>query len=88
MIFWLFWRKKEIHFYRVKSKKIGYSLSTVNRVMKEFTELKYINEDEITNESLVALKPYWARRAMIVAILFGCFVYTANNTIAAAALEN
>lgn len=25
---------------------------------------------------------------MIVAILFGCFVYTANNTIAAAALEN
>ena len=25
---------------------------------------------------------------MVVAILFGCFVYTANNTIAAAALEN
>ncbi len=25
---------------------------------------------------------------MIVAILFGCFVYTANNTVAAAALEN
>ena len=25
---------------------------------------------------------------MIVAIIFGCFVYTANNTIAAAALEN
>ena len=25
---------------------------------------------------------------MLVAILFGCFVYTANNTIAAAALEN
>ena len=25
---------------------------------------------------------------MIIAILFGCFVYTANNTIAAAALEN
>lgn len=25
---------------------------------------------------------------MIVAIIFGCFVYTANNTITAAALEN
>lgn len=25
---------------------------------------------------------------MIVAIIFGCFVYTTNNTIAAAALEN
>lgn len=25
---------------------------------------------------------------MIVAILFGCFVYTANNTVAAAALTN
>ncbi len=25
---------------------------------------------------------------MVIAILFGCFVYTANNTIAAAALEN
>ncbi len=25
---------------------------------------------------------------MVVAILFGCFVYTANNTVAAAALEN
>ena len=25
---------------------------------------------------------------MIIAILFGCFVYISNNTVAAAALEN
>ena len=51
--------------------KIGHSLGTVNRVMKELTELKYVNEGEITNEGLAALEPYRAKRAIFIAAGFG-----------------
>lgn len=45
--------------------KIGHSLGTVNRVMKELTELKYVNED------FAALEPYRAKRAIFIAAGFG-----------------
>ena len=51
--------------------KMGYSLGTVNRVMKELTELKYVNEGKITNEGLAALEPYRAKRAIFIAAGFG-----------------
>lgn len=51
--------------------KIGHSLGTMNRVMKELTELKYVNEGEITNEGLAALEPYRAKHAIFIAAGFG-----------------
>jgi hypothetical protein len=51
--------------------KIGYSLGTVNRVMKALTELKYVNEGKITNEGLTALEPYRAKRAIFIEAGFG-----------------
>ena len=51
--------------------KINHSLGTVNCVMKELTELKYVNEGEITNEGLAALEPYRAKRAIFIAAGFG-----------------
>ena len=51
--------------------KMGHSLGTVNRVMKELTELKYVNEGKITNEGLAALEPYRAKRAIFIAAGFG-----------------
>lgn len=51
--------------------KMGYSLGTVNRVMKELTELKYVNEGKITNDGLAALEPYRAKRAIFIAAGFG-----------------
>ena len=51
--------------------KMGHSLGTVNRVMKELTELKYVNEGKITNEGLVALESYRAKRAIFIAAGFG-----------------
>lgn len=51
--------------------KMDCSLGTVNRVMKELTELKYVNEGKITNEGLAALEPYRAKRAIFIAAGFG-----------------
>lgn len=45
--------------------KIGHSLGTVNRAMKELTELKYVNE------GFAALEPYRAKRAIFIAAGFG-----------------
>jgi len=39
--------------------------------MKELTELKYVNEGEITNEGLAELEPYRAKRAIFIAAGFG-----------------
>lgn len=51
--------------------KMDCFLGTVNRVMKELTELKYVNEGKITNEGLAALEPYRAKRAIFIAAGFG-----------------
>ncbi len=49
----------------------GYSLGTVNRVMKELTELSLIKSAEITNSGIDALEPYRCKRAVFIAAGFG-----------------
>ncbi len=49
----------------------GYSLGTVNRVLKEITELGYVRNSTITSEGLAALEPYRAKRAVFIAAGFG-----------------
>ena len=52
-------------------KQTGCSSETVNRVIKEFSKLNYVNEGKITNEGLAALEPYRAKRAVFIAAGFG-----------------
>ena len=52
-------------------KATGYSLGTVNRTVRELTELKLIDSGAITCEGISALEPYRARRAIIIAAGFG-----------------
>lgn len=42
----------------------GYSLGTINRVMKELVEFGYVEDGGITNSGVNALEPYRAKRAM------------------------
>lgn len=49
----------------------GYSLGTVNRVLKELTELGYVESSTITTAGLTALEPYRAKRAVFIAAGFG-----------------
>lgn len=49
----------------------GYSLGTVNRVMKELVELGYVENSAITNSGINALEPYRAKRAIFIAAGFG-----------------
>lgn len=49
----------------------GYSLGTVNRVMKELADLGYVESGIITNDGIEALEPYRARRAIFIAAGFG-----------------
>lgn len=48
-----------------------HSLGTINRVMKELTELGYIEDGTITNSGINALEPYRAKRAIFIAAGFG-----------------
>ena len=52
-------------------KETGYSLGTVNRVVKELTELGYMEEGRLTGSGISALEPYRARRAVFIAAGFG-----------------
>ena len=52
---------------RELSAQVGHSLSSVNRVMKELTELGFADDGSITPAGLAALEPYRARRAIILA---------------------
>lgn len=49
----------------------GHSLGTINRVMKELTELSYVEDGTITNAGVNALEPYRAKRAIFIAAGFG-----------------
>ena len=51
--------------------KTGYSLGTVNRAVKELSELGYVSEGCITESGLAALEPYRAKRAVFIAAGFG-----------------
>ena len=52
-------------------KHTGYSLGTVNKTVKELTDLGYIEKCKITKEGLEALEPYRAKRAVFIAAGFG-----------------
>lgn len=49
----------------------GHSLGTVNKIMKEFTELGYVCDGEITTAGIDALEPYRAKKAIFIAAGFG-----------------
>ena len=52
-------------------KLTGYSLGTINKVMKELTEVRYVVNGEITSDGVNALEPYSAKRAIFIAAGFG-----------------
>jgi len=49
----------------------GYSLGTVNRILKELTDNNMIKNGFITNEGIEAMEPYRAKRAVFIAAGFG-----------------
>lgn len=49
----------------------GHSLGTVNRVLKELTELGFVKDGKITNSGVNALEPFRAKRAIFIAAGFG-----------------
>ena len=49
----------------------GYSLGTVNRVMKELTESGFVKKAVITDSGIDALEPYRCKRAVFIAAGFG-----------------
>lgn len=53
------------------SKVTEYSLGTVNKVVRELTEMNLIEDNRITEEGLSALEPYAVKRAIFIAAGFG-----------------
>lgn len=51
--------------------KTGYSLGTVNRTMKELSDLGYVKNGVMTNAGIDAMEPYRAKRAIFIAAGFG-----------------
>ena len=49
----------------------GYSLGSINRVIKELAEAGYVDDGKITNAGVNALEPYRAKRAIFIAAGFG-----------------
>lgn len=56
---------------RQLEEKTGYSLGTINSVMKEFTKEGLVEDGRITAEGFDALEPYRAKRAVFIAAGFG-----------------
>ena len=56
---------------RQMEEKTGHSLGTVNRILKELSELGYVENSTITNSGVNALEPYRAKRAIFIAAGFG-----------------
>lgn len=51
--------------------KTGYSLGTVNRTIKELSDMRYVANGAITNSGINAMEPYRAKRAIFIAAGFG-----------------
>ena len=51
--------------------KCVHSLGTVNKIVKELTELNLMADGRITDEGLASLEPYRAKRAVFIAAGFG-----------------
>ena len=56
---------------RELEKVTEYSLGTINKTVKELTELGYVDDGTITNDGIKALEPYRAKRAIFIAAGFG-----------------
>lgn len=56
---------------RELEKATDYSLGTINKTMKELTELEFVVEGAITDKGINALEPYRAKRAIFIAAGFG-----------------
>ena len=56
---------------RQLEEKTGISLGSVNRTMKELSDLGYVSAGKITNDGVNALEPYRAKRAVFIAAGFG-----------------
>lgn len=56
---------------RELSERTTYSLGTTNKILKELSELEYIEDGFITETGLLALEPYRVKRAVIIAAGFG-----------------
>ena len=52
-------------------KKTGYSLGTVNSVVKELAESGFVEKGSITGSGVAALEPYRVKRAVFIAAGFG-----------------
>ena len=52
-------------------KVTGHSLGSINKTVKELTDLGYMEEGVITNSAVNALEPYRAKRAIFIAAGFG-----------------
>ena len=63
--------EKEALSQRQMEEKSGYSLGTVNKIVKELSELGYVEDGTITSSGLTALEPYRAKRAVFIAAGFG-----------------
>ena len=49
----------------------GHSLGTVNKTIRELTDLEYVADGAITSNGINALEPYRAKRAVFIAAGFG-----------------
>lgn len=56
---------------RELEKYVGYSLGTINRIIKELTELGFVDEGKITNGGKNIMEPYRVKRAIFIAAGFG-----------------
>ena len=56
---------------RELEEKTGYSLGTVNKAVRELSELGYICDGTVTEAGYAALEPYRAKRAVFIAAGFG-----------------
>ena len=56
---------------RVIAENTGLALGTVNKIMQDMTENKYVNAGMITAKGMNALEPYRVKRAVFVAAGFG-----------------
>lgn len=52
-------------------KKTGYSLGTVNKIVKELTVLNYLENGEVTEKGIAVLEKYRVKRAVFIAAGFG-----------------
>lgn len=56
---------------RMLEEKTGYSLGTINKIVKELKDAGYIENKQVTPAGLAALEPYRAKRAVFIAAGFG-----------------